>query len=152
MSVKEFLDRASARYEVSEHHPAFTAQRVAQAEHVHGMNVAKPVVVSADGRYYMCVLPACCRIDLEVLRSLLGADEIELTNEYEMARLFPDCDVGAEPPFGSFYGLQTIMDEKLEDDDYILFQSGSHDKAIKMEMVEYRRIETPHVLNFCYHI
>lgn len=152
MSVKEFLDRTSAKYEVTEHHPAFTAQRIAQAEHIHGMNVAKPVVVTADGRYYMCVLPACCRIDMEVLRGLIGADEIKLTDEFEMAKLFPDCEVGAEPPFGSLYGLPTIMDELLEGDDSIVFQSGSHDEAVRMNLVEYRRIENPKILSFSYHI
>ena len=152
MSVKEFLERTSAKYEVTEHHPAFTAQRIAQAEHIHGMNVAKPVVVTADGRYYMCVLPACCRIDMEVLRGLLGADEIELTDEFEMAKLFADCEVGAEPPFGSLYGLPTIMDELLEDNDSIVFQSGSHDEAVKMDLLEYRRIENPKILSFSYHI
>lgn len=152
MSVKEFLDRTSAKYEVTEHQPAFTAQRIAQAEHIHGMNVAKPVVVTADGRYYMCVLPACCRIDMEVLRGLIGADEIKLTDEFEMAKLFPDCEVGAEPPFGSLYGLPTIMDELLEGDDSIVFQSGSHDEAVRMNLVEYRRIENPKILSFSYHI
>ena len=152
MSVKSFLERSSAKYEVTEHHPAFTAQRIAQAEHIHGMNVAKPVVVTADGRYYMCVLPACCRIDMEVLRGLIGADEIKLTGEFEMAKLFADCEVGAEPPFGSLYGLPTIMDELLEDNDSIVFQSGSHDEAVRMDLLEYRRIENPKVLSFSYHI
>ena len=152
MSVKEFLERTSAKYEVTEHHPVFTAQRIAQAEHIHGMNVAKPVVVTADGRYYMCVLPACCRIDMEVLRGLIGADEIELTDEFEMAKLFADCEVGAEPPFGSLYGLPTIMDELLEDNDSIVFQSGSHDEAVRMDLLEYRRIENPKILSFSYHI
>ena len=152
MSVKNFLERTSAKYEVTEHHPAFTAQRIAQAEHIHGMNVAKPVVVTADGRYYMCVLPACCRIDMDVLRDLLGADEIELTDEFEMAKLFADCEVGAEPPFGSLYGLPTIMDELLEDNDSIVFQSGSHGEAVRMDLLEYRRIEDPKLLSFSYHI
>ncbi len=152
MRVKSFLERSSARYEVTEHHPAFTAQHIAQAEHIHGMNVAKPVVVTADGRYYLCVLPACCRIDMEVLRGLIGADEIELTDEFEMAKLFADCEVGAEPPFGSLYGLPTIMDELLDDNDSIVFQSGSHDEAVRMDLLEYRRIENPKMLSFSYHI
>ena len=152
MGISKFLDRSLARYEIMEHYPAFTAQRVAQAEHVHGKDVAKPVVVTADGKYYMCVLSACCRIDMDALRNLLGADEIELTDEFEMAKLFPDCEVGAEPPFGSLYGLSTIMDKSLEDNDHIVFQSGSHDEAVKMDLLEYRRIESPRILGFSYHI
>ncbi|MHC4076276.1 MAG: aminoacyl-tRNA deacylase [Planctomycetota bacterium] len=152
MEVTEYLDKLSARYEITEHRPAFTAQRMAQAEHVRGMNVAKPVVVSADGKNYMSVLPACCKIDFDALKTALGAQKVELVNEITLSRLFPDCEIGAEPPFGSFYGLPTIMDERLEEDDYIIFQSGTHRKAMKMELAEYKRIESPKVLSFSYRV
>jgi Ala-tRNA(Pro) deacylase len=152
MVATEYLDQVSAKYEITEHRPTFTAQRMAQAEHVHGMNVAKPVVVSAEGKNYMCVLPACCRIDFEALGNVLGVETVELVDELTLSKLFVDCEIGAEPPFGSLYGLQTIMDDRLELDDYIIFQGGSHRKSIKMDMAEYKRIEKPTVASFSYHI
>jgi len=152
MQVVELLDRFSADYKVSQHRPAFSAQRLAHEEHVHGMNVAKPVVVTADGRDYVCVLPACCRIDFDALRTVLGADHVELADEDHVAELFADCELGAEPPFGSFYGLPTIMDQRLERDDYIVFQGGAHDRGIRMNLAEYKRIECPRVYSFSYRI
>lgn len=150
MQVMELLDRFSADYKVSEHRPAFSAQRMAHEEHVHGMNVAKPVVVKADGQDYMCVLPACCRINFEALKSVLGVEQVELADEAHLSELFADCQLGAEPPFGSFYGLPTIMDDRLEDDEYIVFQGGTHDRAIRMGMAEYKRIESPRIFSFSY--
>ena len=150
MQVMEFLDRFSADYKVSEHHPAFSAQRMAHEAHVHGMNVAKPVVVTADGQDYMCVLPACCRINFEALKSVLGVEQVDLADEAHFSELFADCQLGAEPPFGSFYGLPTIMDDRLEDDEYIVFQGGTHDRAIRMGMAEYKRIESPRIFSFSY--
>jgi len=66
MNVMEYLEASESTYEVRSHRPVFTAQQMAQEEHIHGMNVAKPVIVKADGLYYMCVLPACCKIDFDV--------------------------------------------------------------------------------------
>ena len=152
MNVKEFLDTSSAKYEVTQHRPTFTAQQMAAEEHVPGMEVAKPVIVNADGEHYMCVLPACCKVDLDALRQQIGAEHVELADENEMAKLFPDCALGAEPPFGGMYGLLTIMDKSLEDDEYILFQGGTHEKAIKMEMEEYKRVACPRILSFSYHM
>lgn len=151
MKVIEFLDNSSAKYEVTQHRPTFTAQQMAAEEHVPGMAVAKPVVIQADGEYYMCVLPASCKIDLDKLKKLLKAKKLALATEDQMAKLFTDCELGAEPPFGHLYGLRTIMDETLQADKYIVFQAGTHDKAVKMAMADYVKLAQPKVLSFSYH-
>jgi len=152
VEITNELDKQSVDYEVSTHRPAFTAQEVAQEEHVSGRNVAKCVVVHADGRDYLCVLPACCMIDFGALRSVLGVTEARLADESHMAELFEGCEPGAEPPFGSLYGLPTIMDDRLEQDRFILFQGGRHDRAIRMDMASYLRIEDPRVASFSYRL
>jgi Ala-tRNA(Pro) deacylase len=150
MKILDFLDRVSADYEVSEHLPTFTGQELAALEHIPGIMVAKPVIIRADGEHYMCVLPACYKIDFDTLKRQVGAQEIALADESEMAKLFADCSLGAEPPFGVLYGLLTFMDSSLENDEYIVFQAGTHDKAIKMDMKEYLKLARPRVLSFCY--
>ena len=150
MKVIDFLDSVSAEYEVTQHRPAFTAQQMAAEEHVPGMKVAKPVIIKADSQYYMCVLPACCKIDLDSLKNQLGAGEVELADENDMAKLFGDCQLGAEPPFGHLYGLNTLMDQTLEKDEFIVFQGGTHDQAIKMSMADYEKLVAPRVLRFSY--
>ena len=151
MKVLDFLDEKSADYEVTQHRPTFTAQQMAAEEHVPGMYVAKPVVVRADSKYYLCVLPACCKIDMDALKAQLGAGRVELAEESEMAELFPDCELGAEPPVLRLYGLETIIDQSLEEDEDIVFQAGTHEEAVKMDMAEYRRLAEPRVLRFAYH-
>jgi len=152
MRVTEFLDKSAVSYEVSEHPPAFTAQQMAAVEHEPGQYVAKPVIVKADGEYLMCVLSACYKIDLGALKDQLGARSVELADEKEIGALFPDCDLGAEPPFGNLYDLPTLMDEALQEDDHITFQAGTHDKAIRMSMDDYRKLVQPKVLEFSYHM
>jgi Ala-tRNA(Pro) deacylase len=150
MRVTEFLDKSAVTYEVTEHQPAFSAQTMAAEEHEPGKYVAKPVIVKADNKYVMCVLSACHKIDLPALKSQLGAKSVELAKEKEMGKIFDDCELGAEPPFGNLYDLPTVMDKALESDDHITFQAGTHEKAIRMSMDDYRKLVAPKVLGFSY--
>jgi Ala-tRNA(Pro) deacylase len=152
MRVTEFLDKSAVPYEVSQHPPAFTAQQMASVEHEPGQYVAKPVIIKADGEYLMCVLSACYKIDLGALKDQLGARSVELAEEKEIGKIFADCELGAEPPFGNLYDLPTLMDKALEADDHITFQAGTHEKAIRMSMADYRKLVKPKVLEFSYHM
>jgi len=152
MRVIEFLDKSGVHYEVTEHRPAFSAQRMAAEEHEPGKYVVKPVIVRADGEYVMCVLSACHNIDLRSLKGRMGAKSVELAKEEDMGKIFEDCELGAEPPFGSLYDLPTIMDKALENDDHIVFQAGTHEKAIRMSMDDYRKLVAPKVLEFSYRV
>lgn len=150
MRVTDFLEKQRVRYEIREHRPSFTSQELAAEEHEPGRFVAKPVIVKADGKYYMCVLPAHLKVDLEALKSQLGAKEATLADEREMARMFADCAVGAEPPFGNLYDVATLMDKTLEKDDHLVFQAGTHETAVRMSMADYRKLANPRVLAFSY--
>lgn len=152
MKLLDFLDEVSASYELTRHDPTFTAQQMAAEEHVPGMNVAKPVVVCADGEFYMCVLPACCKVDFDLLKRQIGAEQIALADEGQLADIFEDCSLGAEPPFGHLYGLLTFMDRSLEDDEYIVFQAGTHEDSIRMSAEEFKKLAEPRILDFAYHM
>lgn len=152
MKLMELLDSAGVHYEMSQHRPTFTAQQMAAEEHVPGMYVAKPVLIKADKQYYLCVLPACCKIDFDALKQNMNAKSVQLADEDEISPLFADCAVGAEPPFGQLYGLDTLMDETLEDDPYIVFQAGTHELAIRMDMEDFKNLAKPRVMKFSYHM
>jgi Ala-tRNA(Pro) deacylase len=152
MRVTEFLDKSKVKYKLTKHEPTYTAQNLAAAEHEPGRFVAKPVVVKADGKYVMCVLSAPNKIDFKALKKQLGTKSVALADEKEVGRLFPDCALGAEPPFGNLYDLPTVMDKSLDADDHIAFQAGSYEQAIRMSMKDYRKLVDPKVLEFSYHV
>ena len=147
MRVTDLLKKSKTKHEVCEHTPVFSAQGLAAIEHESGKFVAKPVIVRAGDRYIMCVLAAHRKVDLAKLKSQLKAKSVELADEDEIGKLFPDCELGAEPPFGNLYDLDTVMDKALERDDHILFQAGTHGKAIRMSMADYRKLADPKVLD-----
>ena len=152
MSLQSYLDEAGVAYRTSHHPTAYTAQDLAAAEHVPGRQVIKPVVIKADGRFVMCALPACCRIDLEALRKQLQANQVQLAEEAKLAELFPDCELGAEPPIGRLYNMPTLMDEAVVVDSRVTFQAGTHSDAVTMTLADYRRIAQPEMGYFSRHI
>lgn len=145
MKIDQYLRQNGVGFEHHTHSEAYTAQELAAEEHVSGHNVAKAVVVNADGRYVLCALPAPRKLDLQKVSELVGARECRLAEEREMAKIFPDVEIGAEPPFGHLYNLPTLVDEHLAEDDWIVFSAGSHRDAISMRYEDYERLEHPQV-------
>ena len=140
----ECLDENKVRYQVLQHPEAVSAQRIAQAEHVKGRHHAKVVIVKASDAHLMIVLPADHHIDLEKIEKAIGKP-VSLDKEQEFKSLFPDCAIGAMPPFGNLYGLPTYVDRDLAEQDYIVFEAGTHTDAIKMSYGDYEKIVKPKV-------
>ncbi len=138
------LNENKAGYEILQHPEAVTAQRIAQAEHVKGRRHAKVVMVKSGREHVMTVLPADHQIDLEKVEKALG-QPASLDAEQEFKLLFPDCAVGAMPPFGNLYGLPTYVDKSLSQEDYIVFEAGTHTDAIKLSYRDYEKIVKPRV-------
>jgi Ala-tRNA(Pro) deacylase len=138
------LDENKANYEILRHPEAITAQRIAEAEHVKGRHHAKVVMLKSGGQHLMAVLPAEHLIDLEKLATFFGKD-VSFESEREFESLFPDCTVGAMPPFGNLYGVPTYVDKSLAEEDYIVFEAGTHTEAIKLSYHDYEKIVKPQV-------
>jgi len=145
MNVQQFLSRSGRSFQVIQHPTTFTAQAVALAVKVPGDEVAKTVVLKAAGRYVMAVLPATRHVNFEKARAALQAGPVLLADEAEFTRLFPDCERGALPPFGSQYGLTTLVDEALTRDEEIVFEANNHHEAILMRYSDYAELEQPRV-------
>lgn len=152
MKTETFLKERGVSFTVHEHVPAYTAQEVAAEEHVSGNMLAKAVVVNADGKSALCVLPASYKLDMEKVAAALKVRRVRLADEQEMARLFPDCEVGAEAPFGNLYNLPTLVDKHLSKDDEIVFQAGTHRLAIRMKYADYASIAKPAIADLAAHL
>lgn len=133
--LKESLERNHVDYETIRHPPAYTAQETAASAHVSGKGLAKTVMVKIDGKMAMAVLPASYQIDFDRLKAAAGAKKVELANEEEFGWIFPNCEVGAMPPFGNLYGMDVFVASHLAEDETIAFNAGSHAELI---MLPYR--------------
>ena len=148
MDIKKFLRDNGVQFTVGTHVPQYTAQEVAAAEHVPGREVAKVVILKVDGRFIMAVIAAPRLVDIDKVKPLLNTVDVRFADESEMRGIFPDTEVGAEPPFGNLYGLEVLVDRQLALQEHVVFQSGSHRETVRMKYADYERLVKPRVEDF----
>jgi Ala-tRNA(Pro) deacylase len=146
--LKEFLDHENVKYVSIVHSPAYTAQEVAESAHIAGREMAKVIIVKLDSQMAMAVLPANTKIVLQDLRDVTGSDYVQIATEDEFKERFPDCEVGAMPPFGNLYGMDVYVAESLTADEEIAFNAGSHTEVIKLAYQDFERLVHPRVMSF----
>lgn len=149
--LQAFLDGEHVPYELQQHSIAYTAQQVAASEHISGRLVAKVVIVLANGGPVLLALPASSRVDFERVKQVLHARDVRLADETEVAPLFPDCEVGAMPPFGSLYELPVVVDQHLADDERIVFPVGTHTETMRLRYDDFARLVKPVVADVAHH-
>lgn len=147
MNLLDYLSSAGVDFTVMHHEEYYTAQEEAAAQGLSGHVFAKTVVVRAGDEYVLLVLPASHRVDLERVEQILDTDVCMVT-EADLKGLFPDCEVGAEPPFGSQFGLRTLVDEHLAQQERIAIRAGSHTEVVLLDYADYARLERPEVARF----
>jgi len=146
--LREFLDDQGIQYEAIPHQVAYTARQTATVTHVPSKELAKTVVVKIDGVMAMAVLSASHEVDLALLRAAIGARSVTLAKESEFSDRFPECEIGAMPPFGNLYGMTVYVDESLTKDEHISFNAGSHYELLQISYADFERLVKPRVLKF----
>lgn len=147
-TLNAYLDRERVHYDVLSHPEAFRALAIAQTLHTPEKEMAKVVIVKVQERFVMTVLPASWNVDLHRLRTVFATHRVRLATEDEIIGLFPDCELGAMPPFGNLYGLPVYVDESLTEDEEIVFQAGTHLDAIRMRYWDFASLAFPVVEEF----
>ena len=143
--LKEALDEAKISYEVYNHALAYTAQEIAAKQHFPGNEMAKVVMLEVDGVLVMGVIPGSRKINLDMVRASLGAKKARLATEEEFIARFPDCEIGAMPPFGNLFGLKVLVDPELGKDEYIYFNAGNHVQTVRLQYKDFARLVSPQI-------
>lgn len=147
--ISKFLNSQHVNYQSHAHSRAYTAQGIAQAEHLSGKRLAKVVIVVVDNsQKIMAVVPASCRVDLERLGKLLDSNWIRLATEEEFKDSFPECELGAMPPLGNIYHLDVWVDEALKSCPTITFNAGTHAEIIQMSFTDFEQLVHPRIASF----
>ena len=146
----DYLDEHAVPFTLIKHSQAFTAQEVAERAHVSGKEFAKTVMVKLDGDMAMAVLPAENRVSFNLLREAADAETVSLAPEGEFKDLFPDCELGAMPPFGHLYGMAVHVDGSLAEREHIVFNAGTHTELIKLSYHDFARLVQPRISRFTF--
>ena len=148
--LEDYLRENAVPFEVQHHTRVVTAQEVAATEHIPGEMLAKTVIVLADGEMVMLALAAPYQVDLEKAGESLGAKEVRLAEEGEFENAFPDCEVGAMPPFGNLYDLPVYVEEALAEDETIFFRAGTHTDTMSVKYTDFERLVEPTIVEFAH--
>jgi Ala-tRNA(Pro) deacylase len=144
--LKELFDEAKVSYEVYNHPLAYTAQEIAQRQHFSGDQMAKVVMLEVDKRLVMAVVTASQKVHLMTVRASLGAAEVRLATEDEFVSRFPDCEIGAMPPFGNLFGLPVYVDPAVTQDESIYFNAGNHVQTVRIRYDDFEKLAAPQVV------
>lgn len=150
--LKKYLDTSKVKYQVLKHAVAYTAQEIAAAQHVPGKQVVKSVLLKADDKYVLAVLPAIYLIDTAKLKKIVKSKALKIATEDEIAKVIADYEVGAMPPFGNLYGLEVYADKTLKEDEEIVFNAGTHTDTVKMKYSGFEKLANPKLADFGKHI
>lgn len=143
--LKELLGEAKVSYEVYNHPLAYTAQEIAAQQHFSGKEMAKVVMLEVDRGLIMGVIPGSQKINLNTAKTSLAAKEVRLATEDEFISRFPECEIGAMPPFGNLFGVSVVVDPALEKDEYIYFNAGNHVQAVRLKYADFAQLVRPQV-------
>lgn len=143
--ISDYLNSQKVAHEFLSHAQAFTGQEVAHTLHVSGKRLAKAVVLEADGRLAMAVIPASNRVNLQDLKATLEVRNLRLLSESEIAALFPDCEVGAIPPFGNLYGMDVWVDGSLTQSEELVLCAGTHIDCVRLKYADYATLTQPRI-------
>jgi Ala-tRNA(Pro) deacylase len=146
--LRQFLDENQVKYVVITHSKAYTSQAIAESAHISGNELAKTVVLKRDGELCMAVLPASRQVSLSAFARATNSKDVTLAGEGDFKDRFPDCEVGAMPPFGNLYGLPVYADTSLTRDKEIAFNAGSHLELVKLAYGDFERLAKPTVVDF----
>lgn len=146
--LRDFLDKNNVPYVTIQHSLAYTASDIAAMTHIKGRYLAKTVMVNVDGDMAMAVLPSSYHVDLDQLKESIDARSVKLASEEEFKSRFPECEVGAMPPFGNLYGMDVFVDNELAKDEEIAFNAGSHTELLRLSFEDYARLARPRLMDF----
>ena len=144
--LKAFLDKNQIHFVSIAHSRAYTTQMIARSAHIHAKELAKTVIVKIDDKLAMAVLPASDSVDLELLKHSTGAKEMRLATEGEFQDAFPDCEVGAMPPFGNLYNMEVFVSPRLAEDEQIAFNAGTHTELVQLAYTDFAELVAPAVV------
>ena len=138
------LEKANVEFSHTHHHAVFTSSDAASARGTSLHSGAKALILKGGEEFFMAVMPADMSLDSNAFRKLLGCKRLRFATKDEvfaLTALIP----GSIPPFGSLFGLETICDANLAQNDRINFNGGSHTESLQVTFEAYLSFESPRI-------
>jgi Ala-tRNA(Pro) deacylase len=130
--LSNYLEQCGARYEVCAHDNSHTSSQTARLAHIPEHQLAKSVILEDDAGVVMAVVPADSRVRIGELARMLGRHDLHLADERRIAQVFSDCELGAVPALGMAWGVETVVDDDLQENAEVYMEAGDHKLLLRM--------------------
>lgn len=144
--LKQYLTTNHVNYTSIPHALAYAAREVSHVSHIPEKQLAKTVILNVGSKKIMVVVPANESINFDSLKKSLHESSVTLADEAEFKKLFPDCELGAMPPFGNLYNMEVYVEKNLAKNKDIAFNAGTHTEIIKLAYQDYDRLVHPKMI------
>jgi len=136
--MRYLADQAVA-YDIVMHNHTATSLDTARAAKIPVHMLAKSVVLEDENGYMMAVVPANRHVKIRQLNHTTNRN-MGLATERELLKLFEDCEIGAIPPIGPAFGMETVVDDSLMMCNDVYFEAGDHEKLIHVKGPSFRKL------------
>ncbi len=140
--VESLLQQHGIAFQVLRHEPVYTSEEAARVRGTPLASGAKALVCKGEEGFVMFVLPADRKLDSHAVRRAKGWRKLRFATREEVLQL-TGLAPGSIPPFGSLFGLPTLCDERLGENDMINFNAGDHSVSVGMQHADYVLVEKP---------
>ncbi|MBS0290456.1 MAG: YbaK/EbsC family protein [Proteobacteria bacterium] len=149
--LNEYLNQNKINFTTIAHPLAYAAREISHVCHIPEVELAKTVIVFASNKLIMVVIPSSKAIDFKSLRESLHENDVTLASEQDFLKKFPDCELGAMPPFGNLYNMEVYVEKNLAKNKEIAFNAGTHTEVIKLAYQDFERLVHPKVITATTH-
>ena len=111
--LAKFLAKNKIKYEEIRHRTVFTAFDKAATLKIKPGIVGKTLVLIADKNIVLALIPGNKNLDMMKLKKTAKAKKVGFISEREMKNKFKGFKIGALPPFGEIFKMQTFVDRGL---------------------------------------
>lgn len=131
--LQTFLRNKGVDYDLVNHLPSGSSMETAESAHVPGDALAKGIVLKDEAGVLLVVVPSDYHIELDTLNDRLSR-QLSFVQEDSLETLFSDCELGAVPPIGSAYSIETVWDPEasLGVQERVYFEAGDHATLIRV--------------------
>lgn len=148
MHILKYLWANRVKFRVVGKIPAYLSQHLDATTLLPGRVCAKTILMNADSKYWMVVVPANDSVDGRELQRALQVKRVDVVTKEDLETIIPDCEAGAIPPFGNLYGFPVIVEKSISENDEIAFNACSSTDFIVMKYKDYHRLAKPIIASF----
>jgi Ala-tRNA(Pro) deacylase len=140
--VESLLNQHGIAFQVLRHEPVYTSEEAARMRGTPLASGAKALICKGEDTVVMFVVPADRKLDSHAVRRAKGWRKLRFATRDEVMEL-TGLAPGSIPPFGSLFGLRTLCDERLAENEVINFNAGNHGISVSMRYADYAVVEKP---------